>query len=509
MAPGRPSTTDGRPLNLSQFLLRDGVAPGGAPAIITPDGTTTRAELATAVGAIAGWLLALGVGRDDRVVLALPDGVPWVAAFLATVRVGAVAALVAESVDPERAADLVARAAPRVVIAHRPGIADGTEAVVVGPGAVAAAMAAGAADPGHAQTVAGDLCYLLATSGSTGRSKWVMHRHGDIPACIATFGRSVMRLAPGDVTWSVSALATSYGLGNSLYFPLGAGAAAWIGGGRDPAGLADACRRAGVTAAYGVPTFWARLARHCREGRVDAADLAGIAHAGAAGENLPATVWTAVARDAGLRICNGLGSSETTNMYLSDRPSAPRAGTVGWPVPGYELQIDGARPVPGDEGELWVRGPTVLEGYLDDPVATARVLADGWFRTGDRVRMEADRSYTFLGRVGDVIKVAGLWVDPAAVQDLLLGDPDVDDAVVLAAPDADGVDRLVAVVGSPEPAAQLAPRLRARLEAGPGRHMVPRAVVVVERLPVSASGKVRRDIVMQMARDALRGGDGT
>jgi len=230
-------------------------------------------------------------------------------------------------------------------------------------------------------------------------------------------------------------------------------------------------------------------------------------HAGSAGENLPGPVWQAVARDAGIRIANGLGSSELTNMYLSDRPHAPRPGTVGWPVPGYEVQIDGRRALPGDAGELWVRGPTMFAGYLGDPAATDALLRDGWFRTGDRVRMEADRSYTFLGRMGDVLKVGGLWVDPARVQDVLLGDPAVADAVVVAAPDADDVQRLVAVVGSSAPAAEVLPRLHAHMAAALDRHTIPRAVVVVEHLPVTPSGKVRRDLVMQMARDGLARGE--
>ncbi len=522
MRSGRPSATDGRPFNVATFVLRSDLAPADAPALITAEGVTTRAALATHVDTLAVWLTARGVGHGDRVVLALPDGVPWVAAFLATVRVGAVAALVADSLDADRAADLVSRADPALVLSHRTDLGIAVvplEELVAAMGAGTRGQAPGDADhpagpairaqvPGGSPavpvpTAAGDACYLLATSGSTGPSKWVVHRHRDIPACIATFGRSVMRLGPGDVTWGVSSLATSYGLGNSLYFPLGAGAAAWLGGPRDPAGLAAACRVAGVTAVYGVPTFWARLARHCREGRVDRADLTGVSHAGSAGENLPGTVWTAVQRDAGICIVNGLGSSELTNMYLSDRPHAPRPGTVGWPVPGYDVRIDGARPLPGDEGEVWVQGPTMFAGYMADAAATHAVMVDGWFRTGDRARVEADGSFTFLGRMGDVLKVGALWVDPARVQDVLLGDRDVTDAVVVAAPDADDVLRLVAVVASPALPAQLEPRLFDRLHAALEHHTVPRAMVVVEHLPVTPSGKVRRDLMMQLARDAL------
>jgi 4-hydroxybenzoate adenylyltransferase len=459
----------------------------------------TLGELSARVEALCGWLRREGVRPGDRVVIALADGVPWVTAFLATVRVGAVAALLAESVEGKRAAHLIARAGPRLILTDRGELARSA----VGSAEVAEAARAPIPDPRIASVRADDPCYLLATSGSTGLPKWVVHGHGDIPACIATFGRHVMHLAPGDVTWSVSPLATSYGLGNSLYFPLGAGAAACVGGARDPAAAAAACRDGGVTALYGVPTFWARAARHAREGRVARADFAGVTHAGSAGENLPAATWVAVARELGLRITNGLGSSEATNVYVSDRPGNPRAGTVGWAVPGYDLRLDGERPVPGREGELWVRGPTIMAGYLDAPEATARVREGPWLRTGDRVRLEDDRSWTFLGRMGDVFKVGGLWVDPSEVQEALLTEPDVEAAVVVAVPDANHVDRLVAVVASRAASGALEGRLATHLAQRLPRHMLPRAIVALRDLPMSPSGKVRRDAVVEIATDRV------
>jgi len=114
----------------------------------------------------------------------------------------------------------------------------------------------------------------------------------DRPSWIAAFP-ALARLG------AVAALATSYGLGNSLYFPLGVGATAWIGGDRDPTSAARACRESGVTAIYGVPTFWARVARHVDEGRVHARDFAGVRLAVSAGEHLPEAVWHAVRRTTG------------------------------------------------------------------------------------------------------------------------------------------------------------------------------------------------------------------
>jgi acyl-coenzyme A synthetase/AMP-(fatty) acid ligase len=485
-------------MNLFDVILADAEASPLRLAVTGDVGPVGLGDLADRARIASAVLAAHGVGAGDVVALALPDRPSWIAAFLGIARIGAIAALVGEGVGTDRAQDLISRAGARVVLAER---ADIGGPVVLGMRDLRDAH--GAADPGTQEVALRDPLYLLATSGSTGAPKWVVHVHGDIPACVATYGRRVLKMGPGDITWSVAALATSYGLGNCLYFPLAAGAAAWVGGDRHPAGAAWACREGGVNCLYGVPTFWARLARHVEEGRIDPRDFADVRLAVSAGEHLPGVVWHAVQRATGLRLVNGLGSSEATNLYLSDHAGAPGPGRVGWPVPGYDLRIvGGARDAPGDEGELLVRGPTVMRGYLGDVPATGHALDGGWLHTGDRVRMEPDGAYRYLGRCGDVFKVGAMWVDPLAVEAVLLGAPGVHEAVAVGVTDPDGVTRLVAVVagdGGADSAAGLMVRCRQRLEP----HMVPRRIIAVDALPVTTSGKVRRDAVRHLAMAAL------
>ncbi|MEW6582318.1 MAG: AMP-binding protein [Actinomycetota bacterium] len=512
----RPVVARSRPrpasrTNLSEALLDDRLdAWGDVPAIREPGGTTSVAALAAATGAVAGALVAAGVSQRDVVAIALPDSALWCTAFLAVARIGAVVAPVSLALPADRRRDGVERSGARLVLTDDPDLAAGR--ACLGTADLREAIAAEAPDPGVAATRADDPCYMLMTSGSTGPSKWAVHRHGDIPACIATYGRRVIRLCPGDVTYSVARLATSYGLGNSLYFPVGAGAAAWIDG-QDPtpAGLAWACREGGVTAVFGVPTFWARLARHAAEGRVDVEDLAPVRLGVSAGEPLPEAVWREVRDATGIRLVDGLGSSEATNLYLSNRRGEPLPGTVGWVVPGYALRVvdPAGRDLPdGEAGELLVRGPTVMQGYLGDPAASASALDGGWLRTGDLVRREAGGRFAFVGRTGDRFKAGGLWVDPARVEGDLRSDPEVAEVAVTGAPDAQGVLRVVAVVvlapadGDAEAARR---RMLARAEGRLARHEVPRAVVVVPALPTTPTGKVRRGEVAALARAALAG----
>ncbi len=491
-------------VNIAEALL-DEHLPAGAerPAIRFPGGEWTREELAWRVGRLAGALSDQGVAVGDRVALALPDSPSWVVAFLALMRVGAVAVLVPGNLPPDRLSDAVARAQPAMLLSNDPGLAPHLPSICphgldVGQGP----------DPGPAATRGTDPAYLLLTSGSTGPPKWAIHRQRDIPSCLATYGRHVLRLQPGDVTYSSASLAASYGLGNSLYFPIGAGACAWIDGARPtPSQAAAACVEGDVSVMFGVPTFWARLARHVADGRVVRDAFAGVRLAVSAGEPLPEAVFDEVRRHLGFELVDGLGSSEATNLYISNRPGRAIRGSVGHVVPGFEVRVCDVedRPVgPGETGQLLVRGASIMAGYLGDDVATERALAGGWLHTGDLVQRRSDGAYRFVGRVGDRFKSGGVFVDPYRVAAVLAEHPGVAEVTVLGVPDRVGVVRVVAVVAAFDTAdggleRDLAEFASSRLAA----HEVPRTFAIVQELPTTPSGKIRRDEAARLAAQAL------
>ncbi len=476
---GAPALRHNLGLMLAERRAEDA---GDRVALRAGDVEWTYAELARRTRAAAAWWAERGLRRGSTALLVLPDGPEWVAMFLGAQRAGIVCALASPALPAERLRDATARLRPAAILA---GDAGAQQARTATDGDAAA--------PTPAPVRADDIAYLLLTSGSTGPAKWAPHRAGDIAACIATYGRRVLRLRPGDTTWSAAALPTSYGLGNSCYFPLGAGATASLAGAdRSPSATADACRQHGANVLLGVPTSWARLARHVAEGRVDGSLFARVRLAVSAGEHLPASVWREVRRTTGLRLVNGLGSSELTNLYLSDRPGNPRPGTVGWPVPGYRVRV-----ASGDEGELLVRGPTLMAG---DGVTDA----DGWFHTGDVVRREADGSHTYIRRMGDRFKSGGLWVDAAQVEEALRADRTVTRAVVLPVRDREGLQRVGAMVEVPTGNREMAQR---RLETLARRGLrpseVPRALVVVPALPSTASGKADRAAIRRRLAQEL------
>lgn len=490
--------------NLASVLLAVPDADAGQRrAVVWSTGTWTVDELQRHTAAMTSRLAAIGVGRGDIVLLRAPDSPDWIAAFLGAVRCGAVVALAGVGIGGDRLVDVVARATPRLVITDGPQVLGGVDQVTLDELAGAAA----GPDPGVCPVADDDPCYMLLTSGSTGPSKWAVHAHRDIPGCIATYGRRVLKLRPGDLVWSVAALPTSYGLGKSMYFPIGMGAAAWLESeARDPERLEIACRDFGVNVVAGVPTWWARVARHAREGRIDPAAFAGVRLAVAAGELLDARVWEAVAETTGMHIVNSLGSSEATNLYTSDVVGSPAAGRTGWVVPGYRLRIAAVEGAPPGAGELLVSGPTVMSGYFGNPEASARALEGEWLHTGDLVAFDDEGGVRILGRVGDRIKVGASWVDPGRVRDALLEDPDVSDAFCLPVVDDEGVTRLVGAVAATGTPAAVEARLRDRIADLPPPER-PRAILVDAELPVTASGKVDRTELTIRARAALNTAD--
>jgi long-chain acyl-CoA synthetase len=185
---------------------------------------------------------------------------------------------------------------------------------------------------------------------------------------------------------------------------------------------------------------------------------------------------------------------------------APRAGSIGPPLPGVDVRLvdaDGTDVTVGDPGEIWVRGNNVFAGYWDDPEATARVLRDGWLRTGD-VAVSDDEGYlSLVDRLKDLIIVSGFNVYPAEVEDVVATHPDVAEVAVIGVPSERTGEAVAAFVvprpgGAPPTLAALRDHVSRRL----ARYKVPTALHLVDELPRNQAGKVlRRELADRVAQD--------
>jgi benzoate-CoA ligase len=337
----------------------------------------------------------------------------------------------------------------------------------------------------------------LYTSGTTGSPKAAMHRHGSIRYVCETYGQQVLGIRPEDRCFSVAKLFFAYGIGNSLFFPFSVGAAAVLEPGRPtPELVAEVVRRHRPTLFFGVPTFYSALLASS----IPDETFAGVRQGASAGEPLPATLFSRMRDRFGFEVLDGIGSTEALHIFLSNVPGAVRPGSSGSPVPGYAVQLrdelDGSVISETDRpGALYVSGESLASGYWCRAETTRRAFQGEWLRTGDTYQRNADGSYSYLGRSDDMIKAGGIWVSPTEVEARLLEHPDVVEVAVVGVPDQAGLDKPVAAVVVRSGAGVGEDELVEFCRAGLAAFKRPRRVLLVEALPKTATGKLRRYLV--------------
>ena len=344
----------------------------------------------------------------------------------------------------------------------------------------------------------------LYTSGTTGAPKAAMHRHVDIRHVAENYGQRVLGITADDRCLSVAKLFFAYGLGNSLFFPLSVGATALLEPGR-PSAASFAARavRDRATLLFGMPSFWGPLLAS----DVPDDSFATVRQGVSAGEALPARMFHGMVERFGVEVLDGIGSTEMLHIFVSNRPGRVRPASSGVPVPGYDVEIRDEHGSVIDEaeraGELYVRGESAATGYWCRAEASRRVFLGEWMRTGDTYVRNADGTLSCLGRFGDMLKAGGIWVTPSEVEERLLGHPAVAEAVVVGVPDSDELDKPVACV-VPKPGAVLDPDDLIRwCREGLASFKRPRAVVELTELPKTATGKIRRNVLREIARAQL------
>ncbi len=482
---------------MAERARREGFWP--TPAFVVDENTWTHAEVHQGAAHTSTLLAAAGVARGHRVLIVVPDGIEAVWAFLATVRLGAIAVPVNPRLTPDDHAGMAADARPGLVVcsADLAGRFTSSAPVLQSEDLAATISESGAGDSDVAPPVdvgADEPAYAQYTSGTTGRPKAAVHRHADPLVYFRAFAEGAIRMDRGDVAFSVSKLFFAYGLGNSLFFPLLSGCRALLDPGPPrPDTVAGLVERHAVSVLFSVPTFYARLVA-----AADANAFSSLRVAVSAGEALTAVLAERARRVLGCPILDGLGSTEVGQTFASNTLDLQRDATVGRPLPPYELKVtdDAGTDVAVDQaGALWVKGPTVLVEYLGRPEATAQVMRDGWLCTADRAAIDADGFVHHLGRVDDIEVVGGINVAPLEIEAVLVAHPAVTEVAVAGVRDPMGASRLEAFVVVAPGAADgdgVADDLVALAREALAPHKVPRAVHLVDALPRTPTGKLRR-----------------
>jgi benzoate-CoA ligase family protein len=489
----------------SYFVDRNADTHPGRTALVHDSGTTTYAELATTVNRIGNLLRDMGVRPGQRVLLALADGVEFVATWHAAQKIGAVTAEVytflaakdyAYYLDYTRAAVVVVDAGTLDRMRKAVALAEHEPRLLVVDESFHSAVAAASDELDPAPTDADDIAIWKFTTGSTGAPKACVHPARSPLRSFECYARGVLDISADDVVLAVPKLFFGYARDLVALFPFGVGGAGVVFADRSaPERLFDLIARHRPTILVNVPTMMSAMIAHVEATGGPVPDLGCLRLCTSAGEALPEHLlrrWDAM---FGVQVLDGIGSSEAYHIYVSNRPGAVRPGTAGTVVPGYTARVTDAdrRPLPdGETGTLEITGPTIATEYFGAPEKSAQTFFGDTVRSGDLFVRDADGFFHYRGRVDDLLKVGGVFVAPSEIEHCLIGHPEVVECAVVGYATAEGLVLPRAFVVLRAGATATADALREFVRARLSPHKYPRDVRFVAELPKTGSGKLDR-----------------
>jgi 2-aminobenzoate-CoA ligase len=359
------------------------------------------------------------------------------------------------------------------------------------PGTLDQLMATKPASFEAVDTSAEDVCIISFTSGTTGRPKGTMHFHRDVMAICDCFPRSTLRVQASDIFIGTPPLAFTFGLGGLLLFPLRYGASTVLVEKMTPDLLLKAIADFRATVCFTAPTFYRQMAPLAANH-----DLRSLTRTVSAGEALPLATRERWKQATGLDMIDGIGATEMLHIFISAAGDQIRPGATGKPIPGYQACIldDAGVPVgPGVTGRLAVKGPTGCR-YLADPRQND-YISNGWNVTGDAYQMDADGYYWYQARTDDMIISAGYNIAGPEVEDALLLHPSVAECGVVARPDEERGQIVVAYVvlkAGAAPSPEMAKELQEFVKQTVAPYKYPRKIEFRSSLPRTETGKLQR-----------------
>lgn len=493
---------------------------GDKVAIYCGDERITYQSLFENVNRTGNALKALGVERENRVMLLLNDTPAFFYAFLGAMKIGAVPVPVNVLATPDDYAFYLndARAGTLIVDAEywpkivpiRSRLKYLTRVVIANTARddwrpserLDELLAASSADLEAEPTSKDDPSYWLYSSGTTGTPKGVVHLHHDMVYCVDAYARQVIGMTEDDVNFSVPKLFFSYGLVNSLYLPLWAGAAVVLLPTRpEPKTTIGMLEKFRPTLFFSVPTSYAQLLN-----TIDAPTgvqpllerkrrLSSVRLCVSAGEALPEPIYRRWKEKFGVDVLDGIGSSEIGYICISNRPNRIRPGSSGELIDGYAAKAtdEQGRELPrGEIGDLWVKGDSICAMYWNRHELTQRTIHGEWIRTGDKYIVDGDGYFWYQGRSDDMLKVGGQWVSPLEVESALLTHESVAECAVVGAKDSDGMVKPKAFVVLKNGLAPSVGDLQNHVKQKIAPYKYPRWIEFTNELPKTATGKVRR-----------------
>jgi benzoate-CoA ligase family protein len=489
-------------------------------AIRTAAGEWTYAEMAAAANRAGNAFLELGVEMENRVLMAVQDSPEFAATFFGAIKLGAVAVPVNTNLSSDDYAYLLNDSRAKIAVVSE-SVADAFREIRQQASYLRHLVVIGETAPGElgfgeitrdageeltpADTTRDDACFWLYSSDIMGQPKGVVHHQYAMRSCFDAYARHVLDINDSDITFSASKLYFAYGLGNGLYFPFAAGATSVL---TDepilPRLIFETVRRFRPTILFAFPTSFVNLlAAHTSSW--EAADFSSIRVCVSAGEPLPGSVLKRWKDRTGIDILDGIGSTESCHIFISNRMHDICPDCSGTEVEGYEARIvdEKGRDVPiSQPGLLEVKGDSICTFYWHQHQLTKETMRGEWLKTGDIYVKDASGHFFYQGRADGMLKVGGMWVSPHEVEEALREDESVVECAVVGVLDRNALVKPEAFVvlankGSEQ---EVESRLRQHVRQRLGGNKTPRAFHFVEALPKTATGKVHRLKLHELAQ---------
>jgi len=474
-------------------------------------GRYTYGELAQRANRAANALIGLGMQMEQRVMVALLDGIDFPSVFLGAIKAGIVPVATNTLLTSADYRFMLEDSRARVLVVSEQ-LLDTFRPVLERSPFLQHVIVSGKEGHGFlhlqqlmreasdrcdtAPTTRDDVCFWLYSSGSTGTPKGTLHIHSSLIQTAELYARPILGIREDDVVFSAAKLFFAYGLGNALTFPLAVGASAILMAERPtPAAVFKRLAQLQPTIFYGVPTLYGAM---LASADLPAKDGVALRLCTSAGEALPAELGRRWNEHFGVEILDGIGSTEMLHIFLSNRPGDVRYGTTGKPVPGYGIRLlndQGQDAGPNELGDLHISGPTSAIGYWNNREKTLATFVGPWTRAGDKYSADEHGYYTYGGRSDDMLKVSGMYVSPFEVEAALVTHAAVLEAAVIGSQDEQALVKPKAFVvlkpGATGDAA-LADQLKQHVKERLAPFKYPRWIEFVAELPKTATGKIQR-----------------
>jgi benzoate-CoA ligase len=508
--------------NMAHYFLYHNVEEGRErkTCLYFKDQTYTYAQAVRMSNRVGNALRELGVEIEDRVLIVLPDCPEFVWTWFGASRIGAVVTMVNPLLPAEDYRYYLEYTRARVAVIHESLLATFAEAaqqarylrrvLVVGDergdfSSFDETISSMPEECAQADTHRDDIAIWLFTSGSTGHPKGAVHLHHDLPYNTECYAKGVLGVNETDITVSVPKLFFGYATGTNLLFPFASGGATALFSQRStPEKLYEVIERYRPTILTNVPTMINAMLN--MEG-AQSRDLSSLRMCLSAGEALPAELYERWMRSFGVEILDGIGSAEMFHIYITNRPGDVVPGSLGRIVEGYEARVvdaEGSEVATGEMGTLRIKGDSAALCYWQAHEKSKETFAGDWCTTGDQFHVDAEGYYWYHGRTDDMLKVSGVYVAPAEIENCLLQHESVLECAVIGHDTGDHLVKPKAFIVLRPPAKaspELAQEIKDFVKSKLALYKYPRWIEFISSLPKNDRGKIDRKRLKTVTSD--------